>query len=211
MSRAGLGDSGGASGSEPDESGGGEGLRADARRNRARVIEVARAVFSERGPEARMEEIAERAGVGVGTVYRNFPSKEALLAEVVARSIRKIAEAARDSLAEPDAWAAFAGVVRLLVRTASEERAFAYAAPWGEAGGALSEARDELDRWMGEVVRRAQEAGTLRPDVAGEDLFLLFGGVINAPPDVSSERRERCVSIILDGLRHRPSGGARRG
>lgn len=208
MSRAGVGDSGGASGSEPDESGGGQGLRADARRNRARVVEVARAVFSERGPEARIEEIAERAGVGVGTVYRNFPSKEALLGEVVAWSMRRLAEAARDSLAEPDAWAAFARVVRLLVRTVSEERAFLHAAPWGQAEGALAEARAEFDRRMGEVVTRAEDSRTLRSDVAVEDLFVLFGGVMNAPEDVSLERRERCISIILDGLRRRADHGA---
>ncbi len=189
----------------------GEGLRADARRNRARVIEVAREVFSERGPEARMEEIAERAGVGIGTLYRNFPSKEALLGEVIARSIRKIADAARESLDSTDTWEAFTGVLGLLVRTASEERAFAHAAPWGQTEGVLSEARGELDRWLGAVVRRAQEAGTLRSDVTHADMFVLFGGVMNAPPEVSSERRERCVSIILDGLRRRSDGGATRG
>ncbi|MDP9352312.1 MAG: TetR/AcrR family transcriptional regulator, partial [Chloroflexota bacterium] len=181
----------------------GEGLRADARRNRARVIEVARSVFSERGPDARMEEIAEGAGVGVGTLYRNFPSKEALLAEVVAWSVGKLARAAQDSLAQPDPWEAFEDVVRLLVRTASEQRAFAHAAPWGEEQGVLYEARRELDRWMGEMVRRAQQAATLRPDITELDLFVLFGGVINAPAHVSADRRDRCLSVILDGLRHR--------
>ena len=198
---------------EPDvaASRGGEGLRADARRNRSRVIEVARTVFSERGPDARMEEIAERAGVGVGTLYRNFPSKDALLGEVVAWSIRKIAASAHESLAEGDAWSAFTGVVRLLVRTASEERAFAHAAPWGETGGALAEARAELDRCMEAVVRRAQEAGTLRPDISQADLFVLFGGIIGAPADVPAERRERCLSIILGGLRCGSDGGKTRG
>ena len=210
MSRGVTGESGGVPGRTATGSSRGNGLRADARRNRARVLEVAREVFAERGPEVRMEEIAERAGVGVGTLYRNFPSKEALLAEVVARSIRKVAEAARDSLEEADAWEAFVGVVRLLVRTASEERAFAHAAPWGQSDGVLSEARAEIDRWMGEVVCRAQEAGALRPDITQADLFVLFGGVIHAP-EVTLERRERCLSIILEGLKYRCDDGATRG
>ncbi len=211
MSRGVRGDPVGVPDGAATESDEGGGLRADARRNRARVIEVARAVFSERGPDARMEEIAERAGLGVGTLYRNFPSKEALLGEVVAWSIRKIAASAHDSLDEADAWYAFTGVIRLLVRTASEERAFAHAAPWGEAAGALSEARAELDRWMEAVVRRAQEAGTLRSDISQADVFVLLGGIIGAPADVPAERRDRCLSVILDGLRYRADGGGTRG
>jgi AcrR family transcriptional regulator len=166
-------------------------------------LEAARAVFSERGPDARMEEVAERAGVGVGTLYRNFPDKGALLGELVAQSLLTIAGAARDALAVVDTWGAFEGVVRLLVQMGSEDRSFARAAPWGETGGALAQAREELQRSMEELIRRAQEAGALRPDVGDEDLFVLFGGVINAPPHVSTESRERCVSIILDGLRRR--------
>lgn len=210
MSRGEVGESGGLPDRTTAVPSGGEGLRSDARRNRTRVIEVAREVFSERGPDARMEEIAEQAGVGVGTLYRNFPSKEALLGEIVARSIRRITEAARESLDQADPWEAFAGVVRLLVHTASEERAFAHAAPWGEAEGVLSEARAEFDPLMGKVLQRAQAAGTLRPDIVHADLFVLFGGVMNAPPNVSSERREHCVSVILDGLRCRASDGGTR-
>ena len=183
---------------------GGAGLRADARRNRARVIAVARAVFSERGPEARMEEIAERAGVGVGTLYRNFPTKEALLGELIAESMREIAAAAREALADPDTWGAFERVMRLFVHMRVADQAFARAAPRGQAEGPLAEARDELHRHLRALVERAQAAGTLRREVAEEDLLMLFGGIVHAPPHRRSpERQERCLAIILDGLRRR--------
>ena len=179
-------------------------LRADARRNRARVIAVARAVFSERGPEARMEEIAALAGVGVGTLYRNFPTKEALLAELIAQSFREITAAAREALADPDTWEAFERVMRLFVRMGATDRAFARAVPIGHAEGRLGEARDELHRRLRALVERAQAAGTLRPEVTEEDLLMLFMGIIHAPPHRRSpERQERCVAIILDGLRRR--------
>jgi AcrR family transcriptional regulator len=182
----------------------GSGLRADARRNRARVIAVARAVFSERGPEARMEEIAQRAGVGVGTLYRNFPTKEALLGELIAQSFREIAAAAREAAADPDTWRAFERVMRLFVRMGAADRALARATPIGQAEGPLAEARDELHRRFCELIERAQAAGTLRPDVAEEDLLTLFGGIIHAPPHRRSpEGQERCVAIVLDGLRSR--------
>src|SRR3954470_9181061 len=86
-------------------------MRADARRNRDRVLEAARRVFAEYGHEAQMDEIARSAQVGVGTVYRHFPTKEALAAALLQDSFRRIGERARAALEEPDPWDAFAGVL----------------------------------------------------------------------------------------------------
>ena len=198
-------------------SGDGGGLRADARRNRAKVIAVARAVFAERGPEARMEEIAERAGVGVGTLYRNFPTKEALLGELLAESLRGIAAATRDALADPDPWAAFEGVMRLVVETGTAdrtvERVMHRLVRGGAASGtgtrdardALEEARDEFLRGLRALIERTQATRTLRPDITDDDVLLLFQGISRARPDRSTpEGRERCVRVILDGLRRWP-------
>src|SRR3954470_19044082 len=99
-------------------------LRADARRNRAAIVKAARKVFSDKGQDAQMDDIARRAKVGVGTVYRHFPTKEALLEELVRESFRELAELWLAELERPDAWDAF---VELMWRSAelhAGDRAF---------------------------------------------------------------------------------------
>lgn len=177
-------------------------LRADARRNRVRVMEAAREVFSERGPEARMEEVAQRAGVGVGTLYRNFPDKETLIAELIAESMQQMTSAAREALDAEDTWEAFEGVVRSMVGTMSKNRAFAGALPWAEEEKYLSEVREELVGVMERLMGRVQQAGMLRSDVVHEELMVLLFGLVQAAPHLtSSNGQERCVSVVLDGLR----------
>src|SRR5215471_9219938 len=86
-------------------------LRADARRNRERILEAAKEVFGEQGADAQMDDVARRAGVGVGTVYRHFPNKDVLMGELVTQKFTGFAEAAREALQEEDAWQAFSDLL----------------------------------------------------------------------------------------------------
>ena len=184
--------------------GSGRPLRADARRNRLKVIGAAQVVFSEHGPDARMEEVAEKAGVAVGTLYRHFPNKEALLGALIADRLGHVIEVARDVLnRDVEPWEAFSRVMRRLTGIAHEDRAFAHVVPLLGDEGELGEAKRTVGALLEELVHKAQEAGKMRPDVGAEDLPPLFMGMVLAtPPGFSSARQERYVQIILDGLRY---------
>jgi AcrR family transcriptional regulator len=188
-------------------------VRADARRNRLKVIGAAQEVFSEHGPDARMEEVAEKARVAVGTLYRHFPNKEALLEALIAERLGQIAECARNALREDaEPWEAFARVMRRLTGMAYEDRAFAHVVPLLETGGELGEVKRRVDILLKELVERAQEAGEMRPDIKADDLPPLFMGLVLATPEeFSPARQERCVEVILDGLRYRAGQEPRRG
>jgi AcrR family transcriptional regulator len=179
-------------------------LRADARRNRLKVIDAAQEVFSEHGPEARMEEVAEKAGVAVGTLYRHFPNKEALLGALIADRLGHVIEVARDMLnRDVEPWEGFSRVIRRLTGLAHEDRAFAHVVPLLGDEGEVGEAKRRVGTLLEELVHKAQEAGKMRPDVGAEDLPPLFMGMVMAtPPGFSPARQERYVQIILDGLRY---------
>lgn len=185
--------------------GGGHPLRADARRNRLKVIDAAQAVFSERGPDARMEEVAEKARVAVGTLYRHFPNKEALLEALIAERLGQWIEVARDVLyRDVEPWEAFSRGMRRLTSMAYEDRAFAHVVPLLGDEGEVGEAKRRVGTLMEELVHKAQEAGKMRQDVGAEDLPPLFMGMVLATRHkFSPARQERYVQIILDGLRHR--------
>ncbi|HEX5203582.1 MAG TPA: helix-turn-helix domain-containing protein [Actinoplanes sp.] len=180
-------------------------LRADARRNRARILEAAEKVLVEKGTTAPTEEIARAAGVGIGTLFRHFPTKEQLIEGVfVARLHRLAADAAR--LAEdPDPGAALASFLRQAV--AQGEVKNALAAMLTSAGvdlhEAAGEAQQEVRRALGALLRNAQESGAVRPDLRVADLIGLLAGASKAieyaGADASS--RDRILSVILDGLR----------
>ncbi len=163
--------------------GGGRPVRADARRNRLKVIDAAQAVFSERGPDARMEEVAEKAGVAVGTLYRHFPNKEALLEALIAKRLGQVIEVARDVLQrDVEPWKAFSRVMRRLTGMAYEDRAFAHVVPLLGDEGEVGEAKRRVGTLLEELVHKAQEAGKMRQDVGAEDLPPLFMGMMLATP-----------------------------
>jgi AcrR family transcriptional regulator len=179
-------------------------LRADARRNRAKVVLAARKVFSEQGRDAQMDDVARAAGVGVGTVYRHFPTKEALIGALMVDAFESIADAAQAALEIEDPWDAFSGVLWHGARIMASDRALSEVfatLPAGQAGpgptmGRLLEATTEL-------VRRGQAAGVLREDMLVDDIPMLMCGI------GSATRKEHCcqepwrrhLSIVLDGLR----------
>lgn len=177
-------------------------MRADARRNRERVLSAARAVFAEHGHDAQVDQIARRSKVGVGTVYRHFPTKEALAEALLVDSFERIAEQARAALSHPDPWEAFAGVLwhgaEILAsnRGLTESLVVLPIAARTPAESAMREATDA-------VIRRAQDACVLRPDICIDDIPMLMCGVGAATrkPHSCPESWRRHLSVILDGLR----------
>jgi AcrR family transcriptional regulator len=184
-------------------------LRADARRNRERVLAAARAEFSEHGREAQMDDIARRAGVGVGTVYRHFPTKEALIEALVVDSFEAIAAQARAALDVEDPWDAFCSVLWRGAEVMAGDRALSEV--FASTPGAMEQAMPTvhgLEEAAGELIRRAQAAGVLRPDVVLDDIPMIMCGIGSA-----TKKEHRCVApwrrhlaIVLDGLRASSAG-----
>lgn len=175
--------------------------RADARRNRAAIVKAARAVFARYGREAQMDDVARRAKVGVGTVYRHFPTKEALLAALAEDRFHQLAECAQDALAIADPWEAVEAFVRRGAALQASDRALSQVL--AEQPGLMREAaceRGDLRDAIRTLVERAQAAGALRPDARWEDIPMTFCAVsrVCGPPGASWERM---LAIILDGLR----------
>jgi len=177
-------------------------LRADARRNRERILVAARAVFADYGHDAQMDEVARRAGVGMGTVYRHFPTKDALLEALLADSFSRIADNARAALDEPDPWQAFAGTLWFGAEQLAANRGLTQSLVAHPADGVM-EREAELRETMGVLIARAQAAGVLRSDMVVDDVPMLMCGVGAAfqKPHGCPESWRRHLSILLDGLR----------
>ncbi|MEU5874287.1 TetR/AcrR family transcriptional regulator [Glycomyces sp. NPDC047369] len=186
--------------------------RADAQRNRRKVLETADRLFGERGTAVSLGEIATAAGVGAGTVYRHFPTKDALLATVLDHRLSQIAEYGERALRESDPDAAFFGYLRYVTQRALENRAICEAlvarGDWIEpekAGG-----RCVIDNPLALLLRRAQQAGAVRPDLDPADVRALMSGCSGiAQSAASREQAQRLAEIVWDGLRsernHEPS------
>lgn len=188
-------------------------LRADARRNRERILQAAKEVFGEQGADAQMDDVARRAGVGVGTVYRHFPNKDVLMGELVTEKFRTMTEQARAALEQDDAWEAFSGLLCWSAEEMARNGALREALRDASAAYEYAEpARLELQDVTDKLVKRAQRQGALRKDFRAEELGMLIGGVcasMGAPQAAGLDWR-RHLGILLDGLRVQPRpGGAR--
>jgi AcrR family transcriptional regulator len=190
----------------PPSSGTNRPLRADARRNRERILESARIVFAQTGPDAQIDDVARHAGVGVGTVYRHFPTKEALLAELVRQKFQLFADRARDALEEDgEPFALIEGLMRRNAATAANDAGIQYAlASAGEQAWTQAQAeQDELIALTAELIERARRAGTIRPDVEATDIGMLMCGLcstMGARPDFDWRRH---LDLMIDALRGR--------
>jgi AcrR family transcriptional regulator len=176
-------------------------LRADARRNRERILDAARTVFARQGADAQIDDVARAAGVGVGTVYRHFPQKEMLIGELVAERFRAFADNAELALEVADPWEAFAGLLRangeICARDVGVQHALARAPrAWQPAAVELARLMTLTDT----LIRRAQEAGVMRADFVVDEIPMLVTG-LSAAMAVPEYDWRRYLEIVLDGLR----------
>lgn len=180
-------------------------MRADARRNREAILVAAKAAFAAHGDETQMDDVAARAGVGVGTVYRHFPTKEALMGEMVRQKFALIAGHAREALAQDgEPFEVFAGVLWRNCEATAQDHAAQDAlmragdAVWDQAHEVMA----EMQGLVQQLIDRAQAAGTMRPDFTVADMPMIMCGVSSAMAHEGWDWR-RHLEIVLDGLRHR--------
>ncbi|ASY33992.1 TetR/AcrR family transcriptional regulator [Streptomyces sp. CLI2509] len=185
-------------------------LRADALRNRARLLAAAREVFAERGLDAPMATVARRAGVGVATLYRRFPTRDDLVRAAFAEQMDTCARVLDEAVADPDPWRGFQRLVETVCALQAEERGFpeAFVRAFPAAASAHTDAaRAQAAEDFARLVARAQAAGALRTDFHPADfsmLLLAHGGLVAAAPaDRASSRR--LVAYLLESFRARPS------
>ena len=181
--------------------------RADARRNRERILESARIVFAQSGAEAQIDDVARQAGVGVGTVYRHFPTKEALLSELVRQKFRVFADRAREALeSDEEPFAAIERLMRRNAETAASDAGIQYAvANAGEQAWAQAQAeQDELLAVTAALIERARRAGTIRPDIEAVDIAMLMCGVCSTMGGRAAPFEwRRHLDLVVDTLRPR--------
>ncbi len=179
-------------------------MRADARRNYEKLVAAARAAFAADGTSVPLEDVAERAGVGIGTLYRHFPTRQALLEAVYVDEVEAMARAA-DELSGLPPWDALSEWLHEYIGFAATKRALTEAlleaAP---ESNALSACRTLLLGAGTALVERAQEAGVVRPDTSFADVGRMVSGIAVVPV-VDAEQKERMLQIVLDGLRHTSS------
>ena len=182
-------------------------LRADARRNHERILEAARSVFAEYGAAAQMDDVARRACVGVGTVYRHFPTKEALMGELVRQKFRLFADRAREALEqEGEPFALLTDVLRRNAETAAQDvgtqqvLAGADEEIWAQARAE----QEELIALTDELLARARRAGTIRPDIRATDIGMLMCGVCSSMAfSLPGFDWRRHLELAIDTLRLR--------
>jgi AcrR family transcriptional regulator len=156
-----------------------------------------------------MDDIAARAGVGVGTVYRHFPTKDALFDALSGERWRELAEAARPAFDVDDPWEALTGFLWRCAYLHRDNRA------WGQLAAAAPlgfgrEEQQELLRVTGELVERAKAAGSVRGDLTAQDIGMLMCGTCGVMQTTGDDRWERFFALALEGLRARTSGRSRR-
>jgi len=185
-------------------------LRRDAELNLERILVAARDLFAEKGYEVSMEQIAARAGVGIGTLYRRFPNKEDLLGAVTDAAFERTRQLAERALAEEPPGEAIFTFLRQCAATPSSWRVVSARRPWPGAGPGALVAR--IAPLVERLLANAREAGTLRPDVTYTDVSIALMGV-RAAADVCAETApdawRRHLELVIDGLAPggRPLGG----
>jgi AcrR family transcriptional regulator len=177
--------------------------RADARRNRECVLAAAREAFAERGESTALEEIARRAGVGIGTLYRHFPNRQTLLEALYVKEVEEICGSAA-LLDHADPWRALNDWFERLIGYLATKRALAdELLNYLDADAPLfKECRAGLFAAGEPLLKRAQDAGVVRPDVNFSDVLHMVGGITKMPAERAQIKH--VLHVALDGLRYRP-------
>jgi AcrR family transcriptional regulator len=181
--------------------------RADAVRNRERIVDAARDLFAECGQETQMDDVARRAQVGVGTVYRHFPTKAALVGELMASKFRHHTEAARRWAEVPDGWEAFEGFLRESFAAMAADTSLRQRVTWREDGECVERAEQErqvLSGVVDEIIQRAQAQGRMAPDFTAADMpafMCAVGAVITAGQATHVVQTDRFLEFMIDALR----------
>ena len=188
----------------PGGCGGERPLRRDAERNRQRILHAAAEVFTQRGLDATLDDVARQAGVGVGTVYRRFPDKESLVAELFADRIDAMVGVAEQALAAPDPWQALVSYLEYAAETMASSiglRQLMMFATYGR--DKVAYAREQMRPVVGKLVERAQEAGMLREDFRATDVpliaYMLSAAAEYASP-VHPDVWQRYLALLIDSL-----------
>lgn len=174
--------------------------RADATRNQERVLHAAFEVFSEQGTSAPITDIATRAGVGAGTIYRHFPTKEALFRAAVADRFQTVVDHGRGLLDTEPAGEAFFAFLRSLISGGAENLALADAIVGGEFD--VTEAEGPFLDVLGDLLRAAQQAGAVRDDIGAMDVKALLGACYAVRSYDGERFVEPVMTVVFDGLRN---------
>ncbi|WP_431033282.1 TetR/AcrR family transcriptional regulator [Streptomyces sp. P6-2-1] len=183
-------------------------LRADARENRRRILDVARVLFAERGIDVPLKVVARRAGVAPATLFRRFPTRQDLLAEVFADQFARCAALVETALAEPDPWTGLSTAVHGLAELQAADHGFgaAFVSELPDAGTVEAKFRQGMEGF-GELLRRAKAAGQVREEVVLADLALALlanSGVLAVGGEAASPASRRLTALLLDSFRPRP-------
>jgi len=180
--------------------------RADALRNRERLLAAALALFTEQGTDVSLEAVAREAGVGVGTLYRHFPTRDALVEAVYLSELDRLHEGAAELLAEHPPGEALARWMDRFVEYAATKRGMSGALQSVIASGRnpYSQSRTKLVEALTTLLDAARAAGAVRDDVDAEDVLLAIGGIWAMPVGPGwEERARRLLGLVMDGLRYR--------
>ena len=187
-------------------------LRADAARNRERIISAAAAVFAERGLDAATAEIAHRAGVGEATLFRRFPTKDDLIDAIIETRMEEVATLVDAAADDPDPTVALERVMQVLVKQFSRDKGFFEAA--GERCMNDPKFQAQRERGLaavGRLLKRAQDAGAVRRDLSPSDISFLAGSAMYAmevsKPGLRDDLWKRYLRVILDGMK--PEGASK--
>ncbi|WP_328387532.1 TetR/AcrR family transcriptional regulator [Nocardia sp. NBC_00416] len=180
-------------------------LRVDAARNQQRIVDAARELFADRGLEITLDDVAERAGVGVGTVYRRFANRRELVSEVFTGHIREFAEVAEEALVADDPWEGLVRLFEYACRRMATDRGFSEVMlELGEDRARFDCPREEIGPTVAAVMERARAAGVVQPGIEATDLFALIymvDSLADFARPIDSDIWRRYMAITLNGIR----------
>ncbi|MFF7654535.1 TetR/AcrR family transcriptional regulator [Streptomyces sp. NPDC007983] len=178
-------------------------MRRDARENRERILAEAEAVFGTQGAAGSTEEVARRAGVGIATVFRHFPTKEKLIEAALLRHFDQLIQRAGALATDTDPATAFRTLVRTMIETGATKLTLASTLTGGQhVPGNAAAASDRLKAVVSDILRGAQDADAIRPSITVEEVYLLIRGLAQASATMQTrpETLDRAIDVVLAGL-----------